>query len=63
MVEGRQAAGQAQRNGYKIGWNHGRTYQWVVMYCHQIRIGELFVLNTYKDKLCTIIIGFLREIG
>ena len=24
----------------------------LAMYCHQIKIGDLFVLNTYKCKLC-----------
>ena len=33
-----------------------------IMYCHQIKIGDLFVLNTYKGKLCIKMIRFSREI-
>jgi hypothetical protein len=33
-----------------------------VMYCHQIKIGDLFVLNTYKGKLCIKMMGYPREI-
>jgi hypothetical protein len=32
------------------------------MYCHQIKIGDLFVLNTYTDKLCTKMMGYPLEI-
>jgi hypothetical protein len=32
------------------------------MYCHKIKMGDLFVLNTYKGKLCIKMIGFSREI-
>ena len=34
-----------------------------VMYCNQIKFGDLFVLNTYKGKLCIkLMIAFTREI-
>ena len=37
---------------------HGRPSNGFHMYCHQIRIGDLFVLNTYKAKLCIKMIQF-----
>ena len=33
-----------------------------VMYCHQIKIDDLFVLNTYKCKLCIKMMGYPKEI-
>ena len=33
------------------------------MYCHQIKIGDLFVLNTYyRGKLCIKMVGYPRKI-
>jgi hypothetical protein len=34
----------------------------LVMYCHQIEIGDLLVLSTFKNKLCIKMTGFPREI-
>ena len=39
-----------------------RTDPPMTLYCHQIKIGDIFVLNTYKDKLCIKMIEFPREI-
>ena len=34
-----------------------------VMYCHQLKIGDLFVLNNYKDNFIYIeMLGFSKEI-
>ena len=32
-----------------------------VMYCHQIKIDDLFVLNTYKCKLCIKMMGYIIQ--
>ena len=33
-----------------------------VMYCHQIKIGDPFFLNTYKGELCNKMTAYSREI-
>ena len=32
------------------------------MYCHQYKIGDIFVLNSYKDKLYIKMLKFSKEI-
>jgi hypothetical protein len=57
MVEGRQGAGQAQRNGYKIGWNQEHSisitavFSWSIFIRAVIGHMTCYNLNWSKIKL------------
>ena len=47
---------------YYLEWLKPRTDTPLAICCRQIKIGDLFVLNTYNRKICIKIIGFSREV-
>ena len=47
---------------FKLRHHHGRTADALRYVLPPIKIGDLFVLNSYKDKLYMKMLGFSKEI-